>query len=179
MKNKEEVYKITAILLMIDQIIKLWVNHFMNLYDEIKVIPHFFSIHYVKNTGAAFSILEDSTILLTIISVIVIVFLHKIIKEEKNLSKQKILSYGCILGGIFGNLIDRIIHHGVIDYLSFQFGKYDFPIFNFADISIVCGVLFMIFILLREKEPGDQHEHNRNIQKVLSKRKSRTHKKNQ
>ena len=179
MKNREEVYKVTAILLMMDQIIKLWVNHFMELNDEIKVIPHFFSIHYVKNTGAAFSILEDNTILLSIISVIVILVIHKILKEEKTLSKQKVLSYGCILGGIFGNLIDRIIHHGVIDYLSFQFGKYAFPIFNFADISIVCGVLLMILILLTEKESGDQNETKRKKQKVLSKRKPRTHKKNQ
>ena len=49
-----------------------------------------------------------------------------------------------IIGGIIGNLLDRIMYHGVIDYLSFQFGSYYFPIFNFADIGITLGVLLLI-----------------------------------
>ncbi len=143
--NRLNIYRLTLVLLMIDQIIKIVINHTMKLYQEIKIIPNFFSILYVKNTGAAFSVLENRTILLISISVIFVLLLDKYIQKEQNtLNKIERLSYGMILGGIFGNLIDRIIHRGVIDYLSFTFGKYDFAIFNFADICIVLGTIILI-----------------------------------
>ena len=98
--------------------------------------------------------MKDATILLIILSVLFIIFLDKYIrKEEKKFSKIDIISYGMILGGVYGNLIDRIIHRSVTDYLSFNIFGYDFPIFNFADICIVVGaILIMIdIIFLKEK----------------------------
>lgn len=153
MKNREKIFQITAILLMIDQVLKIMVNHYLPLNKEITLIPNFFSLLYVRNTGAAFSILKNNTLLLIIISVIFILVLDKYIKkEEKNLTKLGIVSLGILMGGIFGNLIDRIIHHAVIDYLSFTIFKYDFPIFNFADICITMGVLILIFDMFKDKK---------------------------
>ena len=152
MKNRQYIYQITSIVLIIDQIIKLLINNNMTLYQQIKIIPKFFTIYYVKNTGAAFSILEDSTILLTIISVIFIVILDRMIKKEKTFTKLSAISLGMIMGGIFGNLIDRIIHHAVIDYLSFQIFKYEFPVFNIADIGITVGVGLLILSIILEKK---------------------------
>lgn len=149
MKSRENIYKITAIILMLDQFIKILVNRYMDLGSSIKIIPNFFSLFYLKNTGAAFSILEDSTILLVIISAIVIVLLDRYIKKEKNFTKLSEIGLGLIMGGIFGNLIDRIIHHGVIDYLSFRIFNYNFPVFNLADMTIVIGVgLLLISMIL-------------------------------
>ena len=146
MNKREQVYKITAILLMIDQFIKLLINSKMHLYQEIVIIKNFFSLFYVKNTGAAFSIFEDGVVYLSILSVIFILVLDRYIKKEiEGFNKYDIVSFGMILGGIFGNLIDRIIHHGVIDYLSFSFYEYQFPVFNFADMCIVLGVMILIF----------------------------------
>lgn len=150
MNKKEDVYKITSIILIIDQIIKLIINNNMELYQKITVIPKFFYIYFVKNTGAAFSILENNTLFLVILSVFFILIINKYIKEEKNLDKYQILSLGLILGGIFGNLIDRIIHHGVIDYLSFDLINYEFPIFNFADTTICIGVFLMLLTTIIE-----------------------------
>lgn len=150
MNKKEDVYKITSIILIIDQIIKLIINNNMELYQKITVIPKFFYIYFVKNTGAAFSILENNTLFLVILSVFFILVINKYIKEEKNLDKYQILSLGLILGGIFGNLIDRIIHHGVIDYLSFDLISYEFPIFNFADTAICIGVFLMLLTTIIE-----------------------------
>ena len=153
MSKKEDIYKITAIVLLFDQIIKLLINHALEINQIINIIPGFFSIVYVKNTGAAFSILENNTVLLVILSVIVIIILDRYIKKEKDFSKMDILSLGLILGGIFGNLIDRIIHHGVIDYLSFAFFNYSFPIFNLADMAITGGVLVLLLsMILKKKE---------------------------
>lgn len=152
MNNKGKMCFITCIVLLLDQIVKIIVNNCMTLYDEIKIIPNFFSIYYVKNTGAAFSILENNTTFLIFLTVIFILIIHKYIKNETNITKLSSISFGLILGGMFGNLIDRIIHAGVIDYLSFEFFSYGFPIFNIADIGITLGVSIMLIEMLLEKK---------------------------
>lgn len=150
MNNKQEIYKITSIILIIDQFLKLIIKKSLHWNQQIIIIPKFFSLTLVKNTGAAFSILENNTFLLTIISVIVIIIINNYIKKEKKITKLSTISLGLILGGIFGNLIDRIIHHGVIDYLSFSFGKYYFPIFNLADIAITIGTALLFIQIIKE-----------------------------
>lgn len=159
MNKKEDIYKITSIVLMLDQFIKIIISHNMKLNTSITIIPDFFSIFYVKNTGAAFSILEDNTIILVLISAVFIVLLHRYIKQEKNFTKLSVISLGMIMGGIFGNLIDRIIHHSVIDYLSFNVLEYNFPVFNLADIGITVGVgLYILSMILERKK----HKKNAN-----------------
>ena len=156
MKSRENIYKITAIVLMIDQFIKLLINKNLPLGNAIKIIPNFFSILHLKNTGAAFSILEDNTLLLTIISVVIIVLLDRSIKKESHFTKLEEISLGLIMGGIFGNLIDRIIHHAVIDYLAFKIFGYNFPVFNLADTAIVIGVgLYLISLIKDKKKQGE------------------------
>lgn len=152
MNNKGRIYYVTCLVLLIDQIVKIIVNNCMTLYDEIRIIPNFFSIYYVKNTGAAFSILEGNTTFLILLTVLFIIFIHKYIKTENNFTKLGSISLGLVLGGMFGNLIDRIIHAGVIDYLSFEFFGYGFPVFNIADIGITVGVTLMLIDMLIEKK---------------------------
>ncbi len=145
MNKKGSIYIIASIIFLFDQLIKNCVNNIMNLYDKIKIIPGFFQIYFVKNTGAAFSIFKDNTLFIILITVVFIAFLYNYIKKERQFTKISILSLGMILGGILGNLLDRIIYHSVIDYLSFSFFKVDFPIFNLADIAITLGVFIMLF----------------------------------
>ena len=172
MNKKEDIYKITIVVLLLDQFIKYMINKFMEINTSIKVIPNFFSIFYVRNKGAAFSILEDSTILIIIISVIFIVILDSYIKKEKNFTPLSVLSLGMIMGGIFGNLMDRVIYHSVIDYLAFG----NFPVFNLADIGITVGVgLLIISEILKIRK---DKENDRSIQEVLPKRKRNTKQKN-
>ena len=172
MNKKEDIYKITIVVLLLDQFIKYMINKFMEINTSIKVIPNFFSIFYVRNKGAAFSVLEDSTILIIIISVIFIVILDSYIKKEKNFTPLSVLSLGMIMGGIFGNLMDRVIYHSVIDYLSFG----NFPVFNLADIGITVGVgLLIISEILKIRK---DKENDRSIQEVLPKRKRNTKQKN-
>ena len=172
MNKKEDIYKITIVVLLLDQFIKYMINKFMEINTSIKIIPNFFSIFYVRNKGAAFSILEDSTILIIIISVIFIVILDQYIKKEKNFTPLSVLSLGMIMGGIFGNLMDRVIYHSVIDYLSFG----NFPVFNLADIGITVGVgLLIISEILKIRK---DKENDRSIQEVLPRRKRNTKQKN-
>ena len=154
MSNRYKIYRIMCILLVIDQIIKIVIRYSINEYQEIKVIKNFFSITYVQNTGAAFSIMKDATILLILLSIIFIILLNNYIKkQESNFTKIDIISYGLIMGGVYGNLIDRIIDRKVTDYLSFNIFNYSFPIFNFADICIVIGAILIVIdiIFLKNK----------------------------
>jgi len=144
MNKKEDIYKITIGVFVFDQLIKYYINRFLKINTGIDIIPNFFRILHIRNNGAAFSILENNTILLVIISVLFLVILDRYIKKEKSFTKLSIISLGMIMGGIFGNLMDRIIYHSVIDYLSFNIFNHNFPIFNLADICITVGVVLLI-----------------------------------
>lgn len=143
MKNKKSIYIIASILLLVDQTIKIIIRNTMELYQEIKVIPNLFSIYYVENNGAAFSIFGNKTILLIIISILCLIIINKFIIEE-NLPKYTNIPLGFLLGGIVGNLIDRILYQSVTDYLSIFIFKYSFPVFNIADIAITLSTIFLI-----------------------------------
>ena len=152
MKNREFIYKLTCIFLIIDQLIKLIISHTLKEFQSITIIKNFFNITYVKNTGAAFSILENKSTLLIIISIIFIILLDKYIKKQKEYNTLTALSFGLIMGGIFGNLLDRIMYHSVIDFLDFNIFNYSFPIFNIADICITVGIMLFALITLFEKD---------------------------
>ena len=139
MIKKSFIYSISFIVLLLDQIIKLVVMNNMNLHQEIKIIPNFFSLYYVENPGAAFSILGNQTMLLIIVSVVCLILIKEYIKKEKEFSNLSIISLGMIIGGTIGNLFDRILYKAVIDYLAFDIFKYSFPVFNLADIAITVG----------------------------------------
>ena len=150
MKNKKFIYTIAMGFMLLDQLIKLIVTANMNLHDEISIIPNFFSLYYIKNTGAAFSIFGNKTLFLIIISLICLIVLKNYIKKLKSVTNLSIISLGLMTGGIIGNLFDRILYKSVIDYLSFNFFGYSFPIFNLADIGITVGAALLILDLIIE-----------------------------
>lgn len=160
LKNKKSIYITGIILLLLDQIVKILVRTEMTLYQEIKIIPKLFSLYYVENDGAAFSILGSKTLLLITVSIICLVFLNKFIIEEK-LPKISYIPLGLLLGGIMGNLIDRIVYHSVTDYLSIFIFKYSFPVFNIADIAICLSTIFLIIIfIIDDKKEVNRSENN-------------------
>ena len=146
MKNSlKDVLFFAIIFTIVDQIIKIVISSKMIINQTIVVTKNFFSLTLVHNTGAAFSILENNTILLVIIGIIAIIGLIIYIKKLEIIEYIDVYVYALLIGGIIGNLIDRIVHGYVIDYLSFKFGGFYFPIFNFADICIV--VAFIIYLI--------------------------------
>lgn len=151
MKKKNNIYIIGMILFLIDFFVKRLIIHLMREQSIIKIIPNFFQICFVRNKGAAFSILENNTLFLILISVAFLIFLNHMIKKEENFTKLSIVSLGMIMGGVVGNLLDRIIYRSVIDYLSFKIINYDFPIFNLADIFITVGTGLLLLSMLLEK----------------------------
>lgn len=140
----KKVYIIALISLIIDQIVKILVSNYLILGQTTKIINNFFYLTYVQNTGAAFSILIGYRYILIIITLIFLYYLYKYTKKQTNPNKIAILSHGLLLGGIIGNLIDRIIYGYVIDYLDFMIFNYNFPIFNLADTFIVIGCIILV-----------------------------------
>ena len=139
---------IILISLLLDQVLKLLVITNMNLFDSINIIDNFFNITYVRNNGAAWSILSGNTLLLIFISLIALVLIYYYFIKDKKLNKLENISYSLLIGGTIGNLIDRLFRGYVIDYLDFKIFGYNFPVFNFADICIVIGIILICITLI-------------------------------
>lgn len=142
---KRKIYLFSFICFIIDFISKCLV---LNIKYDIVVITNFFSISLVRNTGAAFSSFEGYTYVLVFISILVLFYLFRYSVNRVS-SNLEIVSYSLLIGGIFGNMFDRIIYGSVVDFLSFNIFGYSFPIFNFADIFICFGVLLIIIDMIR------------------------------
>ena len=149
-----------VVLILVDQITK---TYFKNLYENnswysTSVIKDFFAFTYTKNTGAAWSFLADKDWAQTFFKILTVVALvlfygFYIYACKKN---YKFLRYALILiiGGTIGNFIDRLAYNGVVDFLSFTFGSYNFPIFNLADSYMTIGIIMMFvhYIFLDENK---------------------------
>ena len=140
---------ISLICIFIDQITKLIIKNIINFNNSVIVIKNFFSLTYVKNYGAAWSILSGSRIFLITIALVSLFLIYNYFIKDKNLSKLEIITYGLLIGGIIGNLIDRIVFGYVIDFFDFLIFNYNFPVFNFADIFIVVSAGLIIIDTVR------------------------------
>lgn len=135
---------ITLVCVLIDQIIKLIIMGTMGIGSSIPVIPDFFSLTYVENNGAAWSIFSGNRIFLISISIIALILVYWYFFKNKNIKTFEFVIYSILIGGIIGNLLDRIKVGSVIDYLDFKIFNYNFPVFNFADICIVISVILLL-----------------------------------
>lgn len=143
---------ITLICLILDQIIKVVVVGTMGINSSIPIIDNFFSITYVENDGAAWSIFSGNRIFLIIISVIALIFIYLYVFNDKKLKAFELINYSVLIGGIFGNLLDRIKFGKVIDYLDFKIFGYNFPIFNLADICIVISIILLLIYSFKDRK---------------------------
>jgi len=149
---------IAALVVIIDQLTKLWIMANFGLHEQQNVIPGFFDLVYVTNTGAAFGFLAGSKSWLrqvffvgvVIVALVVIVYAYGHLKKQ---SKIFVYSLGLIGGGAVGNLIDRLRFGSVVDFLDFYLGSYHWPAFNAADSAITVGVgLFLLGTVLQHFE---------------------------
>ena len=149
---------IAALVVILDQLTKLWIQEHMVLYTTRTVIPGFFNIVHVLNRGAAFGFLNRSDIqwqtyfffAATALAVLIIFHLLRMARDD---DKLLITGLGLILGGAVGNLIDRIKTGEVVDFLDFYWKTYHWPAFNVADIAIFLGSLGLVFAFYRLRRP--------------------------
>ena len=137
------IFVISTIAVAFDQFIKGIVNYFIGINSSIEIIKGFFSITNAHNYGAAWSILWEQREYIIAVTVVALIFVIILLFRENNFQKFKTIYYGLLIGGILGNLIDRIILGYVVDYLDFNFFGFDYPIFNLSDTFIVISILMI------------------------------------
>ncbi|WP_165006608.1 MULTISPECIES: signal peptidase II [unclassified Enterococcus] len=142
----------SGILIGIDQWVKWWITGQLALGETRSVIPGVLSLNHIRNTGAAWSMLEGKMWFFTVVTIVaVVVVITLMIRNRTNGNRWFMIGLSLILAGAIGNFIDRIRLGYVVD--MFQTDFMNFPIFNVADISLVCGVIcILIYIILDEKE---------------------------
>ncbi len=140
---------------VLDQSTKQWILRHFILDEQVSVIPGFFNLTYLRNTGAAWGMLSGQNKWLIVLSIVVILALLIFRKSFIAETRLHAVSYGLMLGGIIGNVLDRIRYEWVIDFLDFYVGHYHWPSFNVADSAICTGVgLYMLstFLMTDKKD---------------------------
>ena len=144
--------------LALDQFTKLWIAASLpfNTYGEpghIEVVPGFFNLVHVGNTGAAWSVLTDQTGLLSLLALVALGAIFWF-RRHLGLERRPVqIAFGLLCGGIVGNLVDRVAYGHVVDFLDFHFGDYIYPTFNVADSGIVSGVALYAILTFRQPQP--------------------------
>ena len=144
-------FLLIPVVIVLDQLTKLWVVDSFALHESREVIAGFFNLTYIVNYGAAFGFLNNGghgpwrTVFFVVVAVAAIVMMLVFLYQLRH--RGGCLAYGVslIAGGAAGNLIDRVRLGFVVDFLDFYVGSYHWPAFNVADSAITVGVgLFLI-----------------------------------
>ena len=149
---------IALAVLLLDRITKWAIAQTIPLEDAVNIIPGFFRLTHLENTGAAFSLFADSTspfktMLLIAFSLGALAVVSFLLWKERTIFNAGTLALSLILGGAVGNLWDRLADGKVTDFLDFYIGIHHWPPFNIADSAIVVGALLLLMRMLRTNQP--------------------------
>ncbi len=144
----------TIVILLLDQLTKAYVLNNVSVGEVFGELPYVADYIFVKNTGAAFSILSNNTWLLSAISVVfvVAVLIYRIVARPKGLLLNIVIVL--FFAGALGNAIDRVAYGYVVDFISIKW--FDFPVFNIADMAIVMGAVLAVVYLMFFDKDGDK-----------------------
>ncbi len=138
---------VVALCIIADQALKLWTVANLALYESMPLLPGIVELYYIRNTGGGFSILTGHTWLLALLTVGLMGVLAALLIKKVFTHPLAMWTLTLIIGGGLGNLIDRVRLGYVVDMFNLTFMNY--PVFNIADIFVVCGAIgFGIYYLL-------------------------------
>ncbi len=144
---------LSAVIVVLDQIAKVVVTRTFALHESVEVTP-FFNLVLVHNRGAAFSFLSDAGCwqreLFIFIALAAAVWIAWLLRRHAG-ETRFCLALSLILGGALGNVIDRVLHGAVVDFLDFHALGWHWPAFNVADIGISCGAILLVWDALVPK----------------------------
>jgi signal peptidase II len=151
---------ISVAVLILDQLVKHHIVDNFYLYEQVPVIPSFFSLTLAYNTGAAFSFLSEQggwqrwffVAVASVVSIMLVSWLSRMKKEEG----WQACSMALILGGALGNLYDRVMNGYVVDFLLVYYDDWYFPSFNLADVAITVGAAMLILDMFRPQPVSQQ-----------------------
>ncbi len=144
--------------LTLDRFTKWIIARDIALHDSVQVIPGFFRLTHVQNSGAAFGLFADSPsqwkiAVLVLFSIVALVIVSMLLWRNSHSMSTTGLGLSLILGGALGNLWDRLINGRVVDFLLFYVGDHQWPAFNVADSAIVVGAGLLVIEILFSKTP--------------------------
>ena len=150
----------SVLVLVIDQVSKAHFEGALQMYQQIVVIPDYFSWTLAYNTGAAFSFLADGggwqrwlfALIAVVVSAVLVVWLKRLGRDDTWLA----IALALVLGGALGNLYDRIALGHVIDFILVHWqNRWYFPAFNFADSAITVGAIMLALDMFKSKKTGE------------------------
>ncbi len=147
-----------------DQAVKYYVVSHLALYESAPLIPGFMELLHIRNTGGGFSILAGHTWILTVLTAVLMAGVAAALVKKVFAHPLAMWTLTAILGGGLGNLVDRVRLGYVVDMFNFQFMRY--PVFNVADILVVCGTVgfAVYYLLLHDREAkGKEPEHGTDL----------------
>ncbi len=151
---------LAGLVLVADVLTKMWVMGSFALYETRPVIPGFFNLTYVTNTGAAFGFLAGEParwrhLFFVAVALVALAALFYAFREYRNRGVLYGPAISLVAAGAVGNLADRLRFGAVIDFLDFYLGSYHWPAFNVADSAITVGVgLFLLATFLDRDRAG-------------------------
>lgn len=144
---------VTLPLYALDQLTKWATLEFIPLHHEIAVIPGFFNLVHVTNTGSAFGLMKGWFNFHVVFGAIMAVVMFWLLFKKTSDTATRWAS-ALILSGIFGNITDRVRFGHVVDFLDFYVGSYHWPAFNVADSAIVIAVGLFLWTSWRADQPS-------------------------
>jgi signal peptidase II len=151
---------LSVLVLVIDQVSKAHFEGALEMFQQIVVIPDYFSWTLAYNTGAAFSFLADGggwqrwlfALIAVVVSAVLVVWLKRLGRDDTWLA----IALALVLGGALGNLYDRIALGHVIDFILVHWqNRHYFPAFNFADSAITVGAIMLALDMFKSKKTGE------------------------
>ncbi|WP_324744090.1 signal peptidase II [Pseudomonas veronii] len=151
---------LSVLVLVIDQVSKAHFEGSLEMFQQIVVIPDYFSWTLAYNTGAAFSFLADGggwqrwlfALIAVVVSAVLVVWLKRLGRDDTWLA----IALALVLGGALGNLYDRIALGHVIDFILVHWqNRWNFPAFNFADSAITVGAIMLALDMFKSKKTGE------------------------
>ena len=148
---------LSLLVLVIDQVSKAHFEGSLEMFQQVVVIPDYFSWTLAYNTGAAFSFLADSSgwqrwlfaLIAVVVSAVLVVWLKRLGRNDTWLA----IALALVLGGALGNLYDRIALGHVIDFILVHWqNRWYFPAFNFADSAITVGAIMLALDMFKSKK---------------------------
>ncbi len=140
---------VSALIVALDQWTKLWIEAVLEPHERLEVVPGFFDLVHVQNTGIAFGLFPagrelGGTLVLTTLGFAALAIVSIYFRRTSERERLLLLSLSLVLGGAVGNLVDRILLRAVTDFLDVYVAAYHWPAFNVADSGVSVGIVLML-----------------------------------
>lgn len=151
---------LSLLVFVVDQASKFWFDNNLTMYQQIVIIPDYFSWTLAYNTGAAFSFLADAAgwqrwffaAIAVVVSGVLVVWLKRLKPGETWLA----VALALVLGGALGNLVDRVVFGHVVDFILLHWHQqWYFPAFNVADMAITGGAILLALDMFKSEKSGE------------------------